>query len=750
MSESSFDDTILDGSDVDTSCVSSGEGEADPSGLLGLGGVDEPLIAALDNVIESNITDTVSLVDAEGGEKHLVPIEAKEDSQPNVETVSMASVGPEGQGPEDFPGSLTFDPAISWNTVTSHLTGLVGPSLETARDQINFTVQGMQQLPTPVNQPTPEGPAQETSGGTCATQGSLFKGKVKGGNPGQVMFRNTDIRTKGRYNRDNVWVPPALRSNPVTSGTTTAFRPPRVGDTMIPECDEEEEAVDGEDEDLEGDRSESVAVATVGNEESDDDAEFATPTNSPPRGNKQGQLTSVKQVELTDAQRAKRKRKASRQKQKRAEIRAAAARLKARLELEAPMVQSGPGLAQEVASQGSKLKRSAVPPATILSKRSRVDTSPQALGLAQYLRGVSPLAEPHQGALLSPLYRHGPVSAKALKSFANYSARRPPIEDEPSQGHRSQVLFDDAGLLMLELDPSNLLVGPATASVEQRAGEHLQGRLLFHSSTLLSYGRRIVRGSDYQCSLCQSLHFPQSKSLVVLMTGSEAIASAGLPFNIRNANIVSDDIPWTHQTQCWDTLLVSGELRSDPYKVAQGVYGSFQGDLCFILDMGAQPVEHGEGASSVIRRLSELVRKLVHDLRPGNWKGRTRVLVLPPLQHIGAGGQALVLNQRPSGPHSLLISSQLNELKGFIDLRNCEALQNGDRNTPLHSWSNLFSVLKHEQSRDSMNRVVSKAKVVVSPGVVEDNGYLCLHPNYLFNCICNLVTFVGNHPWCSW
>ena len=79
-----------------------------------------------------------------------------------------------------------------------------------------------------------------------------------------------------------------------------------------------------------------------------------------------------------------------------------------------------------------------------------------------------------------------------------------------------------------------------------------------------------------------------------------------------------------------------------------------------------------------------------------------------------------------------------------------EALQNGDRNTPLHSWSNLFSVLKHEQSRDSMNRVVSKAKVVVSPGVVEDNGYLCLHPNYLFNCICNLVTFVGNHPWCSW
>ena len=123
---------------------------------------------------------------------------------------------------------------------------------------------------------------------------------------------------------------------------------------------------------------------------------------------------------------------------------------------------------------------------------------------------------------------------------------------------------------------------------------------------------------------------------------------------------------------------------------------------------------------------------------------------MPPLQHLGAGNQALALNQRPSGPHSLLVSSQLNELKGFIDLRNCERLQNGDRKSPLHTWSNLFSVLQPELARDSMNRVVSKVQVVVSPGVVEDNGVLHLHPNYLFNCITNLVTFVGTHPWCSW
>ena len=119
MNDSSIDDTILDDSDVDTSCVSNGEGEADPSGLLGLGEVDSPMVAALDHVLESNITDTDLLVDAEGGGKHLAPKD-KEDTQPNVEAVSMASVGPEGQGPEDFPGTLTVHPAISWDTVTSN------------------------------------------------------------------------------------------------------------------------------------------------------------------------------------------------------------------------------------------------------------------------------------------------------------------------------------------------------------------------------------------------------------------------------------------------------------------------------------------------------------------------------------------------------------------------------------------------------------------------------------------------------
>ena len=87
--------------------------------------------------------------------------------------------------------------------------------------------------------------------------------------------------------------------------------------------------------------------------------------------------------------------------------------------------------------------------------RSRVDTLPAALGLSRYLSGVSPLAEPHQGALLNHLYRHAPVSVNSLKSFAmQVCAHKPPLEENPPQGHPSEVLVDEHGLLMLELDPS--------------------------------------------------------------------------------------------------------------------------------------------------------------------------------------------------------------------------------------------------------------------------------------------------------
>ena len=109
MNDSSVDETILDTSDADTSCVSNNDGEADPSGLLGLGGEESPLVAALDEVIESNITDPV--VDVEGGGKHPDPLDRK-DPQPEAEAVSLESVGPEGQGPEEFLGTSSIPHAL--------------------------------------------------------------------------------------------------------------------------------------------------------------------------------------------------------------------------------------------------------------------------------------------------------------------------------------------------------------------------------------------------------------------------------------------------------------------------------------------------------------------------------------------------------------------------------------------------------------------------------------------------------------
>ena len=42
--------------------------------------------------------------------------------------------------------------------------------------------------------------------------------------------------------------------------------------------------------------------------------------------------------------------------------------------------------------------------------------------------------------------------------------------------------------------------------------------------------------------------------------------------------------------QCWDSLVLLGGLGSDPFKIIQAIYGSFQGDLALILDLGTQPV----------------------------------------------------------------------------------------------------------------------------------------------------------------
>ena len=237
-----------------------------------------------------------------------------------------------------------------------------------------------------------------------------------------------------------------------------------------------------------------------------------------------------------------------------------------------------------------------------------------------------------------------------------------------------------------------------------------------------------------------------TKSQTVFVTASELLGAAGLPYIIGLPSSAKVEIPKVSPLQCWDSLVVLGGLGSYPFKIIQEIYGSFQGDLTLILDLGTQPVLQGESAKSVITRLEDLVRLLVQCLRKSA-QGTTRVLVLPPQVYFGS--QPLALCKLPSGSHSSLVMAQLSKLKEHIDCRNCERL-GGTRESPLHKWGELFSSLHEQLSRDSMGRSIGKVQVKVDAGVVEDSGTLYLRPDYLHSIVSNLVAFVGNHIRLSW
>ena len=104
-----------------------------------------------------------------------------------------------------------------------------------------------------------------------------------------------------------------------------------------------------------------------------------------------------------------------------------------------------------------------------------------------------------------------------------------------------------------------------------------------------------------------------------------------------------------------------GGLRSDPYKVLKGIYGTYKGSLKLLLDMGTLPVVHSESASSVITRLNVLVAELRKSMRL--WAlGPTQVIVLPPMVYLGEGN--LALHQSPAArAYSKLALAQLINLK---------------------------------------------------------------------------------------
>ena len=208
-----------------------------------------------------------------------------------------------------------------------------------------------------------------------------------------------------------------------------------------------------------------------------------------------------------------------------------------------------------------------------------------ALEQARYLAVEYPFSAVHTGGQHNPIYRHGPIPIKTLKGIAHsYSAITSGAkkgQSEPS-GPPSDPWCDGTGLLLLSLDKTNQsVVGPATATAMERSGV-LPPELTFFSSKLLSHGQRIACGTSYSCRLCQTSHLPVTKSQTVFVTASELLGAAGLPYIIGLPSSAKVEIPKVSPLQCWDSLVLLGGLGSDPFKIIQEIYGSFQGDLTLI------------------------------------------------------------------------------------------------------------------------------------------------------------------------
>ena len=243
-----------------------------------------------------------------------------------------------------------------------------------------------------------------------------------------------------------------------------------------------------------------------------------------------------------------------------------------------------------------------------------------------------------------------------------------------------------------------------------------------------------------------SSHFPPPKSKFVLVTGSEVIAAAGLPSILTlpdSAAVVTPKVPSYH---CWDTVWVVGGFAADPFSVLKGIYGTYQGSLKVLLDLGTLPVVRGESATSVITRLNELADRLKNSLRLWS-KGPTQVFVLPPVVYLGDGD--IALHQSPARAYSKLAMAQLIELKRYIDSRNSD-LMGRMTNTPLRRWGDLASSPRSEMIEDSMGRMVEQVAVESTPSVLVEQGILHLRPDSLTALIRSLVAFVGAHAWATW
>ena len=480
-------------------------------------------------------------------------------------------------------------------------------------------------------------------------------------------------------------------------------------------------------------------VEKVGDEDDDDkdeDVDDGQPKNASQAGSskgfgRSGTRTECQQRRLTEKRaRAKLNKKAKKETAKAASLLAAQVK----------------NVTLRVTDGGTKRAADSASSASSGLKKPKLEDCAIAQSLASYLKtegGNSATS----GTRSNSFFSHGPITVSELRSFAHTlhdlhrdNRRVPPLV------HPSDALVDADGLLTLQLGEDQSSVSLVEVSREQRSGDVPTTHPTFYASGLFSLAGQIQDGSSFQCYKCRSSHWPVPKTKIVFVTHSEVLAAAGFPNSLTNPSATTTEVNPTSPQECWDTVWVLGGLMSDPAKIIKSLYGSFVGELMIFLDLGTLAIKHGESASSVMDRLVQLSGYLVNLLR-FKAKGNTRVLVLPPLIHLG--DKELALHQEPTQPATKLALKESLELKNYIDIHNRGVAEM--MRSPLHTWGDFASSVFTEVGQDAMLRTVHEVKVRVAPTSIEgEDGALHLQPASIHNMVRSLVAFAMTHPYATW
>ena len=455
-----------------------------------------------------------------------------------------------------------------------------------------------------------------------------------------------------------------------------------------------------------------------------------------------GQRSAAQQAKLV----AKRKRNLSNKKARKEAVKAASTLANDLQKVQLQVVVDGKSASAPMGAAGKRAANNASASGPTLKKSRRVET-PLERSLADYLK-VEQDFSTSVGKNSSIFLRHGPLTIPRLRAFAHTSRAVTQNTSEAANllGHPTDALRDSEGLFTLALDPQTSSVSQVETSVRQRSGTEPTAQLTFFGSDLFSLAGQIEQGQNFSCPHCLSAHWPLPRTKTVLVTASEVIAAAGFPRSITCPGVPHEISPPVSPGECWDRVWILGGLRSDPSRVLKASYANVQGELVFLLDLGAVSIEQGESAFSVRDRLWGLVRFLKESLR-NPAKGATRVICLPPLIHLGA--EDVALHQEPPQPLSKLALREMLSFAKLVNLHNT-GLVEGTR-TPLHTWGEFVSTVGTEVVQDHLLRSLHEVRVQPAPTSHRGgDGVLHLKPAALHKMVRSVVAFVKNNYWLTW